>query len=110
MHHGDVVRLALIGVEGYSIEDRTTGAGEGGGGGEAGPGATHPKADRPVLIGVQWVGPRPSGLRADFTKPLVNHTELAKVTHHKHGTAPTLRVGALHDGRFTVTFAPHRTR
>lgn len=102
VHRGDVVRLKLDGIHGFDIADKTTGAGVGGSGGQAGPGAG-PKAERPVLIGVQWAGPQPTHLRGAFTTALVDHTKLAKVKHHKRSTGID-RVGTLHGGRFRVTF------
>ncbi|MBE7189441.1 hypothetical protein [Jatrophihabitans endophyticus] len=102
VHRGDVVRLTLNGVGGFGIDDHTSGRGSGGASGGSG---SAPKAERPVLFGVQRVGPRPGGLHVNLSQPKVNHTALHAVKHHKHGgRSANYRVGKLAGGRFPVTF------
>lgn len=107
VHRGDVVRLTLNGVDGFGIDDHTSGQGSGGGSAGTGP---KPKAERQILFGVQWVGPRPVGLHADLSQPKVDHTALHAVKHHKQGRSANYRVSTLTHGRFAVTFRAKHVR
>lgn len=100
VHGGDRVKLILDGVQGYEVDDLTTGSGSGGG--EGSPGSA-PRAERQVLIGEQVVGGRLSRVRTDFSGAFVNHTSLSKVAHHRQGVTARTRVGSLHGGSFQIT-------